>query len=194
MTYSTDNPLQFPPNNLVTTVWQELSRATKDRHHEWRTPALATVDSEGNPKVRTIVLRHADASAWTLQAYSDLRSPKCQQLMQSPCAQLVCWSVRRSWQLRISVHASVMVDGESVEKAWERMRQSKSSKDYLSPQAPGHVLATQNDAIDLQNSSNHHFLAVLSFQVLSMDWLALGKGLHRRAHIDASGIVTPLVP
>ena len=64
-----------PPENLVSRVWQELMRATKDRHHAWRRPAFATLGVDGFPQVRTIVLRDADQSKSTLQAYTDSRSP-----------------------------------------------------------------------------------------------------------------------
>jgi pyridoxamine 5'-phosphate oxidase len=29
---------------IETALWQELARAARDRHHEWRTPVLATID------------------------------------------------------------------------------------------------------------------------------------------------------
>lgn len=192
---ASDIQSQFPPDNLVMRVWQELTRATKDRHHDWRTPALASIGINGDPQVRTIVLRHADPSQWTLQVYTDSRSPKYQEFIKCGLAQLVFWSKRRRWQLRVSINASVHNDGEIVETAWARMRQSKASKDYLSNQAPGSFIATNNgDEAYLPNALNHHYLSVLSFQVISMDWLELGKDSHRRAHIDPNGIVTPLIP
>ena len=44
-------------------IWTELQRATVDRHHEWRTPVLATSGLDGLPQARTVVLRAADATA-----------------------------------------------------------------------------------------------------------------------------------
>jgi len=43
-------------------IWRELSRACKDRHHEWRTPVLSTVNHEGQINARTVVLRAADSA------------------------------------------------------------------------------------------------------------------------------------
>lgn len=190
-----DKQSQFPPENLVGRVWQELTRAIKDRHHNWRTPAFASIGLDGNPQVRTIVLRHANQTLWTLDAYTDSRSSKCQELVKCGRAQLVFWSKRLSWQLRVSVNASVHTNGEFVETAWAQMSQSKSSKDYLSNQAPGSVIVSNNiDEAFSENMPINHYLAVLRFEVVSMDWLELGKDVHRRAHIDPSGIVTPLSP
>lgn len=185
---------QFPPENLVARVWQELTRATKDRHHKWKTPAFASVDLDGNPQVRTIVLRHANQTLWTLDAYTDSRSSKCQELANGR-AQLVFWSDRLRWQLRVSVNARVHTEGDLVETAWARMSQTKSSKDYLSNQAPGSalILNNVNEAFSPKTPINHN-LAVLSFQVISMDWVELGKDIHRRAQIDPNGIVTNLTP
>lgn len=186
---------QLPPENLVTRVWQELIRATKDRHHHWRTPALASIGLNGHPHVRTIVLRYANQSLYTLQAYTDSRSSKCQELIKYNAAQLVFWSPRLRWQLRVSVIASVHTEGEIVECAWSRMSQSKSSKVYLSNQAPGTaILSHELSEMLSPNAPNNHYLAVINFQVMSMDWLELGKEIHRRAQIDPDGSVTPLIP
>lgn len=187
--------VSLPPDNLVTRVWQELIRATKDRHHHWKTPALATMASDGSPQVRTIVLRQANQDDCTLDAFTDLRSAKCEELSHCHQAQLVFWSDRLRWQLRVSVNASVHREGDLVEQAWARVRQSKASKDYLSVQAPGSEIKSSLIAEACsRNSSNHHHLGVLRFHVTSMDWLALGSEAHCRAHIDPNGMVTPLTP
>jgi len=39
-----------------------------------------------------------------------------------------------------------------------------------------------------------HHLAILNFQVTSMDWLALSKDGHRRARLTPFGVVNWLVP
>lgn len=192
---NTPETVSLPPENLVTRVWQELIRATKDRHHHWKTPALASMASDGSPQVRTIVLRQANQDSWTLDAFTDLRSAKCEELSHCHKAQLVFWSDRLRWQLRVSVNASVHRDGDLVEQAWARVGQSKASKDYLSVQAPGSEIKHRpiTEALSL-NSPNHHHLGVLRFHVTSMDWLALGSEAHCRAHIDPNGTVTPLTP
>ncbi|MHB8950586.1 MAG: pyridoxamine 5'-phosphate oxidase family protein [Rhodoferax sp.] len=47
-------------------IWSELERATQDRHHEWRTPVLATLGGKGCLKRLGWQLRvHADMSVQT---------------------------------------------------------------------------------------------------------------------------------
>ena len=56
------HPLNLTEFEIRERVWVELERAVHDRHHEWRTPALATVGKDGSPNARTVVLRHASVS------------------------------------------------------------------------------------------------------------------------------------
>lgn len=182
--------------HLATRLWQELTRAPHDRHHEWRTPVLATqgIDASG-PQARTVVLRHADAVSWTLCIYTDARSPKCLELQAQPLAQLVFWSKRLHWQLRVSALATVEREGEQVNAAWERVRSSRAAADYLSAMPPGHIQTAGEPATaDSSDFLSTHHLAVLSFKVSSMDWLALSQDGHRRARLTPGGSWEWLVP
>jgi len=188
--------LDIPLDQLAARLWQELTRAPHDRHHDWRTPVLATqgVDQSG-PQARTVVLRHADAPSWTLHVYTDARSPKCSELVAQPLAQLSFWSKRLSWQLRAAAIATVEFEGEHVDAAWERVRQSRASADYLSALPPGHIQSsTERPAARFAEPVREHYLAVLAFKVTSIDWLALSKKGHRRARLTPSGSVEQLVP
>jgi hypothetical protein len=188
--------LEFSPDHLVARLWQELTRAPHDRHHEWRTPVLATQGIEqSGPQARTVVLRHADATLWTLRSYTDARSPKCSELTSQPLAQLTFWSKRLNWQLRVSALATVEFDGEQVNAAWERVRQSHASADYISVFPPGHIKSSVKDPEEKKsNAQREHHLAILNFKVSSMDWLALGKDGHRRARITPDSVLEWLVP
>jgi hypothetical protein len=187
---------EIPLDRLATRLWQELTRAPHDRHHEWRTPVLSTqgIDTSG-PQARTVVLRHADALSWTFCIYTDARSPKCIELQAQPLAQLVFWSKRLNWQLRVSALAKVEVDGEQVNAAWESVRQSRAAADYLSAMPPGHVQTVgETTTIGSADNQSAHHLAVLSFKVTSMDWLALSRDGHRRAKLTPGGSVAWMVP
>ncbi|MCJ7798217.1 MAG: pyridoxamine 5'-phosphate oxidase family protein, partial [Polaromonas sp.] len=160
-------------------IWLELQRATQDRHHEWRTPVLATVGTDGAPQARTVVLRHAAATLARLQIYTDSRSPKVAELVAQPSASLVFWSKRLSWQLRVRAHMSVQTTGPEVEAVWARVSQSAAAGDYLSACAPGDALSDTQTG-NLEQASTHH-LAILTAQVQETDWLELTRSGHRRA-------------
>lgn len=176
-------PPHFTETELVRRVWTELQRATVDRHHEWRTPVLATVDPQGAPQARTVVLRGADAHALQLVFFTDSRSPKVAELQANPDAALVFWSRRLQWQLRVGVRAVVQTEGQQVDAAWARVGQSAAAGDYLSAQAPGSVV----DAATTSGTAQHHF-AVVTAQVEHWDWLELSRDGHRRARVVDRGV------
>jgi len=190
------NNLKVDADHMAARLWQELTRAPHDRHHDWRTPTLAThgIDQNG-PQARTVVLRHADASLWTLRVFTDARSPKCLELKAQPLAQLTFWSKRLNWQLRVSALAAVEFEGEQLDAAWERMKQSRASADYLSVLPPGHIQSASKSKMEnSEDSGRRHHFVILNFQVRSMDWLALGKEGHQRARLTPAGSFEWLVP
>lgn len=192
---SRPGPERVPLSGIVARVWQELARAPHDRHHEWRTPVLATQGLEGEPQARTVVLRQTDVANWTLTVFTDARSPKCAELAAQPAAQLVFWSARLGWQLRVPVRAVVLETGAVVLEAWTRMRQSRAAADYLSVEAPGQPLLASGSANSKSPASaDAHHLAVLQFQAGEIDWLELHRDGHRRARMTRPGDVQPLVP
>jgi len=161
-------------------VWQELRRATNDRHHEWRTLVFATVDVDDAgvawPDARTVVLREVDINARELVIYSDSRAAKARQLSRQPGALLVLWSKRLGWQLRCRAHCIFEVDGLSVSSRWQRVRLSPSSQDYLSALPPGTPLEAAPPALQERES-----FASRTARIDRIDWLELHREGHRRA-------------
>ena len=190
------NNFEADPEHLAARLWQELTRAPHDKHHDWRTPILATqgMDASG-PQARNVVLRHADAALWTLRVFTDARSPKCSELVAQPLAQLTFWSKRLNWQLRVSALATVEFEGAQVDAAWERVKTSRACADYLSALPPGHIQSSGECVTEKATESLHeHHLAILNFKVTAMDWLALRQEGHRRARLTPAGSLDWLVP
>ncbi len=164
-------------------LWQELQRAALDRHHDWRTPVLATTGLDGLAQARTVVLREVRRLDAQLLIYTDARSPKVAELLAQPLASLLCWSPRLHWQLRLQLRFSVSRNDDEANAAWERVKQSPSASDYLAARAPGGRLPETAEPW-----LNTPQLAVLRGEVLSMDWLELGRAGHRRAKLDAQRV------
>ena len=165
-------------------IWAELQRAVNDRHHEWRTPVLATIGTDGWPEARTVVLRQAQASSASIVFYTDSRSPKVAELQATPHASLVFWSKRLSWQLRVRAQVLVRTSGLEVDEVWKRMCQSPAAGDYLAATAPGAALPAAS-APPVPAGLQHH-LTIVNMQVLAMDWLELARTGHRRAALTAT--------
>jgi pyridoxamine 5'-phosphate oxidase len=169
-------------------IWSAMVRATKDKHHAWRTPVLATVASHG-ADARTVVLREVDAQTRELRFFSDARAEKVAQLQTQARATLLMWSPQLSWQLRLRVNVSVQTEGLAVSSRWARLRLSPAAQDYLAPLAPGSVFRTPGGAPEpaTQVSEERHHFALLTACVLAMDWLELHASGHRRAMFDEQG-------
>ena len=170
-------------------LWQALEQAAQTRGHAWRTMALATVDADGLPDVRSVVLREVDRAQREILFYTDARSPKVAQMQQQPRGRLLMWSADLGWQLRISVQLAVETSGLAVSSRWARLQMSPAAQDYLSPLPPGSVLAAQA----MPARSRVHF-AVVTAQMLAIDWLSLQAPGHRRARFDADGSACWLQP
>ncbi|OYU65235.1 MAG: pyridoxamine 5'-phosphate oxidase [Burkholderiales bacterium PBB5] len=159
-------------------VWQELARAAHDKHHEWRTPVLATADADGLPEARTVVLREVQPAHRQLLMYSDARAAKVAQLRARPQAALVMWSRALGWQLRLRLQVAVHDDGLAVTSRWATLRASPAARDYLSPLPPG---APVGDEPPSPTGAERGHFALLEAQVLAIDWLELHRSGHRRA-------------
>ena len=171
------------PLDIRQQIWKELGRASVDRHHEWRTPVLATVGCDGSPNARKVVLRKVDASQQTLCFYTDARSEKVSELTKEPKVVFVFWSHRLNWQLRVKAEISITTEGPELQTLWQRVQQSASAADYMASAAPG-TKRPEGYCAAQTLSGDHHF-ALLNSQVLQMDWLELGHGGHWRARLSA---------
>ena len=175
------------PDEIRHQIWKELSRATNDRHHAWRTPVLATASLNGSVNARTVILRNVNTIEGQLQIFTDARSPKVTEIADASNAVFVFWSPKLSWQLRVRVTISVHTAGPTAEALWQRIKQSASARDYLSLSPPGSLLKsyTTNTLSPAETALNKSHFAVLTMQVLVMDWLELGSTGYRRAKITA---------
>jgi pyridoxamine 5'-phosphate oxidase len=144
--------------------------------------ALATVQ-DGEAQARSVVLREVDAAARELLFFTDARSAKVAQMTAQPVGTLLCWSSRISWQLRLRVRLEIHTSGLKVSSRWARLKLTPAAQDYLSPLPPGSPVT---EAFEPERASRNHF-AVVSAQVLHVDWLELHADGHRRAGFGPDG-------
>jgi hypothetical protein len=165
-------------------VWAELTLAPHHRSHEWRVGVLATVDGDA-ADARSVVLRDFETQTRTLPIYADSRSPKAAQIETHPLGTLVLWSEPLGWQVRLRVALSLETTGLRVSSRWARLKMTPGAHDYLSPLPPGSPL-DRPARPHPQRDSREHF-ALLSAQILAVDWLELHADGHRRASFNAKG-------
>ncbi len=178
-------------------IWDELDRAAGEIDHPWRTPALATADGS----VRTIVLRGVSASRRELVFHTDARSPKIAQLTAGPEVEWLFYNPANGVQVRARARASIDSRNETAEAAWLNVPPA-NRLNYSSPQPPGTPLPVEgmeaSPAPDHADKAYANF-AVVTTQVVSIDWLLLAPAGNRRCLFDfnpadAGWNTTPLVP
>lgn len=108
------------------TVWVDEFRAALDAEFAARprVGALATVDGEGRPRVRSVVCRRVedDGSLWVV---SDARSEKNAQAAARPFGEMAFWLPSRREQFRLSGGLAV-VSGDDPRRilAWRNLSDS----------------------------------------------------------------------
>ena len=168
-------------------VWCQLEHATHDKHHAWRTPVLATVNGE-SADARTVILREVDARQKQLLTFTDDRAGKVAQLVRHPHGTLVMWSPALSWQLRCRVLLSLEMTGLAATSRWARIKLTPAAQDYLARLPPGAPLdASGAPDLNATNAPKREYFAVISAQVMAIDWLELQRDGHRRAVFDGAG-------
>ena len=165
-------------------VWRQLELATHDKHHAWRAPVLATVDGDC-ADARTVILREVDARQKQLLTFTDERAGKVTQLLRHPRATLVMWSPALGWQLRCRVFLTLEMSGLAATSRWAKIKLTPAAQDYLARLPPG---APLDVAVAVASEPlQREYFAVVSAQVLTIDWLELHRSGHRRAVFDEHG-------
>jgi pyridoxine/pyridoxamine 5'-phosphate oxidase len=169
--------------------WGLLVRGVADRRSPMHTIAVATVDAEGRPSVRTVVLRAADPAAWTIRFHTDARSRKLAELARQPSVAALAYHPAAKIQLRLTGHARVLA-GEAAAPIWAKVT-PQGRQCYRVAKAPGEPIATPAEGASIDGDGREHFRAV-EVEITSIEWLYLAAAGHRRARFrrDAAGRVT----
>lgn len=194
-------PVPFPVDDQLVpafeAAWQLLDDGARQRKSAAHTPVLATVDRDGAPDQRVLVLRKAERQLARLRFHTDARSPKIEAIGAGTKAHVLFYDPVTAQQLRLGGTAVALTAGHEVEAAWAEST-AFARRCYLTTAAPGS--ATEQAASGLPEGvagreptedelvpARLNF-ALIHFTILSIDWLHLANSGHRRAlfrHPDA---------
>ena len=171
-------------------AWRLLEEGVTDRHSPCHTPSLCTLDAEGLPSVRTVVLRAVEQEARLLRFHTDLRSRKVAEITAQPRVALHAYHAGSKIQLRLTGQARVHHGDEAARDAWQASR-SFSRLCYGVEPGPGAAIEApwdwrQGEDGSVEAESFQNFGAVL-VKVESLEWLYLAARGHRRALFDWRG-------
>lgn len=176
-------------DGIAEAAWALLAAGAGDRRHAMHTPVVASVDADGLPQARVMVLRAADAAAATLRFHTDARSPKVAELAGRPVS-VLAYDPAAAVQLRLSGMAAVLSDDPIADAAWAASTPF-ARRCYLAEAAPGTPVRQATSglpaAVEGRKPDEAELLparpnfAVLIVTVTAIDWLHLAHDGHRRA-------------
>ncbi|WP_375455541.1 pyridoxamine 5'-phosphate oxidase family protein [uncultured Methylobacterium sp.] len=165
-------------------LWRLLADGVVQGRSAFHAPSLATVDAQGRPRIRTVVLRAADAAAGTLRVHCDRRSDKAAEVAAHAAVALHAYDRAAKIQLRIEGRAGLHADDALTDAAWEGSR-AMSRVCYGIAPGPGTGLDsggayTVPDEAAALTIGRPNFSAVV-IQAEALDFLYLDRRGHRRA-------------
>ncbi len=183
-----------------------LKAASKDRRHPMHVPVVTTVDADGAPQSRMMVLRALDADQRTLRFHTDARSPKTWAGDRGLPAQVLLYDPQDRIQLRLSGVAQILTEGPQVAQAWAES-QLMSRRCYLTEGAPGRLVDSPMAEIPphligktptaMESEAGRDNFALLLFRFDQIDWLHLshlGNRAMRIAWVQESQTLSWLAP
>ncbi|SLN66264.1 pyridoxamine 5'-phosphate oxidase [Aquimixticola soesokkakensis] len=162
-------------------AWHALSPSAPQTPPQARRVVLSTLDAEGAPQARILVLRHARADTAIVEMHTDAATPKVAQIARDPRASLTFWDESRSLQLRLTGRVSV-ITGAQAQTAWDAVPAFARANYGVEP-IPGQTIATP--AAFARTPDPARF-AVLRFGVDTLDAVVLCDPQHRRAFFERS--------
>lgn len=161
-------------------AWADLELAGKDPNSGLRYVNLCSVDTNGHPQARLVVLRSANGETRKIEIHTDTRSQKWREIGANPSVTVLAFDQARGQQLRLRGTAARHVPGSPVAtNAWERL--SPFTRATYAGGPPGdpstderHVSADDGDAI------GKAIFGVILFRASALDWFQLERGANRR--------------
>lgn len=173
------------PAAVLAGAYELLCQGMADRRAGLRTLTLATVDEEGAPDTRAVVLRALDLSARMVGVHSDVRAAKVAHIRREPRVALQGYDPGSKVQLRLRGTARVHhQDAESL-AAWQAAdipNQGYAGLAYAMADAPGTPLPAPAPQTDADGDGRANF-ALIRIHFDHLEWLWLRHGRHWRARL-----------
>ena len=163
----------------------ELAVAAGSARHPFHLLTLATVTADGQPDIRTVVLRHVDPAARLIRFHTDIRSPKVQALRAEPRVALHWYDPALRVQLRAAARATIHHDDALAAAAWAAAA-PMSRACYTTATAPGTAVDAFPEgpaAPHAGDDTGRDRFAVVSCHFNALDLLALHAAGHQRVRL-----------
>jgi pyridoxamine 5'-phosphate oxidase len=191
MTEVPENPPFYDDLNLsLAETFRLLKTGAANRRSPSHTAVVATIDGDGTPSQRVMIVRQVDVQGRTVRFHTDSRSTKVALLKSVNSASVLVYDPDAKIQLRLSGKAWIETGSADVDAAWEAstlfarrcyMAEAGPGDLWLHPTSglPGWIEGKQPD--DNQIAPARPNFALLMFEFDRLEWLYLANQGHRRA-------------
>ncbi len=163
-------------DDILTSVKQEIRRATVDHKHPFRYVILGT--GADSISMRHVVLRKVD-DQFNLMIYTDSRTQKVDQINQNQQCQLLFYHPRKKVQVKVSCVATICQNDEVTRKHWLNVL-GENQKAYCSVKAPGDPINSPIEAFEWDDGFSSKYFTVLSLSPTQIEILQIRGAEHLR--------------
>ena len=156
-------------------AWRLITRGIVDKKSPARHPTFGTVGLLGMPELRTVVLRHADQKASSLEVHTDVESKKVEELKLNPNVGIHIWFPSNKLQVRIKAVSEIKT-GNAIKQQWEKTP-DVSRISYGTLPTPGTIIQS---SFAYEKPANFERFCIINVNIEEMDLTHLGVR-HTRA-------------
>ena len=173
--------------NIHSQVWEDFKDGVKNTKSSFHFPVISTIDKDGFPSSRTVVLRKIDKKNKIISFNTDIRSNKWNEIINNNKVSVSIYDTSKKTQIRILGKAIVNYKNKIWESAWNSTPRM-SRECYSTPYSPSTVISKPED-IDLNlkkiKTEDYEKYKInferIDIHIYSLDWLYLVHSGHRRA-------------
>ena len=173
--------------NIHSQVWEDFKDGVKNTKSSFHFPVISTIDKDGFPSSRTVVLRKIDKKNKIISFNTDIRSNKWNEIINNNKVSLSIYDTSKKTQIRILGKAIVNYKNKIWESAWNSTPRM-SRECYSTPYSPSTVISKPEDIdLNLKKIKTEDYekykinFGRIDIHIYSLDWLYLVHSGHRRA-------------
>ncbi len=127
-------------------AWNVVAAGVPDRNSPAHTPTVGTVDANGTPQLRIMILRAVSRDSRSLRFHTDARSDKITQLQHKAAASVLFYDPAAKAQIRLSGRAHIAAQGDVADIAWSGSTPF-ARRCYMAEAAPGTPIAQPSSGL-----------------------------------------------
>jgi pyridoxine/pyridoxamine 5'-phosphate oxidase len=167
-------------------VWAALMAGAQPGRTPFTVVQLAISGLDDAPKVRSVILRSADAERGAVSFFTDLRSAKIKEMRRQPRVSLIGYDADAGFQIRLEGKATIDKEGREKAAAWAAYR-SHTRALFRHTLPSGTPIAAPAEAAPSDDGDCERHFAVVVVSIIHIDWPDISGPLHLRAVFQRDG-------